>query len=870
MTKESEEPRPLLYRRELSHASGAQSASDFVSELISRDHKRAVSVDDGSQVTPVSELYRETIMQDRTVAGLVDLTGQTVKKRLTIRNCRFRDEVDLSSVTCESDLSLDNCIFEQGIALKGARIKGALFIACDARSPEGESPAINGARLHVGGNLNCAGILARGSVVFSQSNVAGVVSLQSEPGDPGFEVHGNVDLDKLRAEDLFIHGVKVHWKLSNGKEVDGQLLVEESTIRQSIKIVSAEEASVHTEVRNIRLKGTVVEGTGVWIGNVDVKNNFDARFLRVGVGGGVRIDTENLGAKIEGDLLLEGAHVGKLLRIGPCTIRGNVRAPLLTAGEVKIQSNWPVPLKERDEDTKSKEEQVVSIYGSVDFSDANIAGEVYFIGVNVGGQRSEGGTRTEQFSLNLRRAHIGGDLAFFPDLERCKAYGIMPEDLPRQRMWTRLAVGINLEKAQLGGDVDMSNVDCGNGVVRLTDASVAGNIAILEQKIAGPEHEIAGNRTAVRALIMDGLVCRGGVDITGLTVAEGKIVSDREDDHTGHVLARENVQISKDLRVGAHKRGGDRGSSICAANIPGRLDLGFSRLGGLEVSSNHFEGIHEGRSCNDACFERCLRKHGIILNRARIGKLSVHVESDDETSAFPRPIDLGYTDIRWWEFCTGVQARTASNHAHYTKLLEGDRKIQRHVWASIERSFSDRGMDRAADQIHIEMRKRLRQKEKVEAFFDFLTASTTSPWRILLGITVWLVASWYLFSIPQNIGPSELALAPRPTTVAVEYPQSSSLGEQARLVLVYPSDTHPRGWTIGDAMWMALRYHVPILAFSVQEGWEPASQDGVRAGRFVALFSPEQYANFVLLVHWLLWPIVLIIATKRFLRRARD
>jgi len=143
---------------------------------------------------------------------------------------------------------------------------------------------------------------------------------------------------------------------------------------------------------------------------------------------------------------------------------------------------------------------------------------------------------------------------------------------------------------------------------------------------------------------------------------------------------------------------------------------------------------------------------------------------------------------------------------------------------------------------------------------DWLTKDVTSPVRIGWLMVLWLALSTYLFSYPGNIGPSEpgyLTLAPE-VRYATEHPDSGA-------------------WGPSSGFWTALQFHVPVAAFTARDEWEPSAdrpmiifESGEVTRRLGWNMTAEDYANLVLVAHWIAWPVVIVLASRKFLRRAQQ
>jgi hypothetical protein len=113
--------------------------------------------------------------------------------------------------------------------------------------------------------------------------------------------------------------------------------------------------------------------------------------------------------------------------------------------------------------------------------------------------------------------------------------------------------------------------------------------------------------------------------------------------------------------------------------------------------------------------------------------------------------------------------------------------------------------------------------------------------------------SWGLFSQPQNVEATPVALVAR--------------GIQARSGVQPPE--LGIGWGAADGLWMALRYHVPVVPLGARGIWEPSSGPAwVRLGdQTVPLpLSGEGYAFLIFLLHWIIWPLFLYGLGRKVIR----
>jgi len=386
---------------------------------------------------------------------------------------------------------------------------------------------------------------------------------------------------------------------------------------------------------------------------------------------------------------------------------------------------------------------------------------------------------------------------------------------------------------------------------------------------------------------MESFSCQGTTVITGLEIIK-KEPDDSEPARCG-VFAKFS-RFARGLVVASRAAG----QTDEIAVIPGLLDLTGSEIRELSVSNESFPDMTVKNSESFNIFkwiyniyksftkqysEDCItgsveQKFGIVLNQATVNKLTSVING----SEYPQPIDLRYAEIKWWDFQN--EDRSHSGTAYdFIKLLKGDPHLQRHTFRSIEKNLIDHGHDEDADLIHKEMRKWIRNNRphtnskslllkkirlipySIRTFFlwiwDTATGSTTTPYRLLAIVLLWFCLSTLYFSFPENIVPTSQAL--------IAYHDELK------------PDQHPAPgeWKGMAGFWIAVRYHIPVATFTAQDDWQPTGRDkllfwkngsGEGSMKRVSAITAEDYANIVTGLHWILWPVILIIASRKFFR----
>ena len=860
-------------------------------------------------VAPPAETgKRGLVIRDRIICGRFEIDGRDFNS-ITFERCRFRGRARIAHVACDSEFRFLNCVFEKGLELADVTVGGRLqFVdvsvgggarVSDPASPgssadeEGlvlsEVSARNLSLLRVGLG---AGMLAPGLQVQGDLSLQAVQSLQSIDLKSSAVQH-QLEIESPTTQrlcsvygDLVLNHVSAMAVSLDGIDVTGSVEFMGAIIEQYLSVSGgyfggADDADCYVlptrighapdlggqapkSPGNLNLYGTIVEKNQLSLANIELAGNLEAVFVRVGTGIWLEPQIEmNLSGRnrIHGDIDVSGANVPQIFRIRWTDIGGSLVGRGLAAGEFRMVGAAVDPANESSaEAARETGGRPLAVGGDVSLQDARIDGEVYVTGVAAGR------------ALNLRHTQVGGDLTLSIDCRDAKTRGLLrPSDPDHGWLRSRFPAGVNLRKSNIAGDVVLSGVDCPDGSIDLADSSITRDIELLAER----------GRGCAQSLRMEGLRCEGNVDLPGLTLEHGcqaedchglrcRLADCEETRHIGHVSAAGS-------RIGGRLRTANGDAS---AEIPGSLDLGFSEIGTLELSVDTFplRGT-ESRVIEHCDADTC----GVILQRSTIGMLAVHAGEQ----GYPRPIDLRYAEVKWWEFNRHGEA-TANNRGaprvsdeaqDYISLLEGDTGRQRQTYRAIENNLHNWGHEDAADEVHRAMRRWLREEIRKRGpgkgilnrlswyprriarwVGDWLTVDVTSPRRLLGLMLSWLLLSTYLFSTPGNIGPSE--------------PGYLTLPPETRYVTEHPSRD---SWGLAAGFWTALQFHVPVAAFTARDEWEPSADQPLiiyqaqgEPRRLQWNLTAEDYANLVLVAHWIAWPVVIVLASRKFLRRAQQ
>jgi len=776
---------------------------------------------------------QSTVVEDRVLTG--QLTRETLHVR-TFRRCRFRGRVNLQLLVSDRGLSFDKCVLENGLDLSGASLKGKLSIEqcllvqgrhhklIDTAQPfsldDLSADGLHIDRLCSTGSLSASGVRIHGAV-----KVSGMMTL------------GGIDCTGLAAESLRLSDTYAKQDIE----------LQKCVIKQSMDFQDV-WAGKNADDSSIGLNGAVIKYNSVAFERVTLTGDLSASFLRVGTG--FLLESDAGPNTIGGSIELRGANLPKLLRIRNTLVGKSITAKGVATAEVQILGGRPQVTKPN---AGVKEFKRSHIGGFIDLTDADIQHDVTLVDLKVGNGLGEG--TGSDASLRLRNAKVGGNVSLFLTAEDAKAQRLLHAEANAERDFAgEWQHGLDLKNAAILGDVDLSGVLCSAGGISLEEADIQRDLHI--------ESSPARRATATH-LAMTGLKCQGEADITGL-----ELRPDLEP-----AAGRPHGAVIADMATFANKL-------IVAevgrfATIPGRLDLSGSTIGELAVSYNSFPlEVDEEKEVDDKNLtaedkkeldDKNLKTHGIILNRARVDRLSVFRTSsdNDRECRYPQPIDLGFAEIKWWAFREGEESES-DKARDYKQILLGDHNKQRHTFSSIEQNLFNRGLDVEADDIHKAMRDWLqtqgndtffgRWKNRGRFLWDSVTRATTSPWRLLSVVVLsTLFSALCVFSNPANIGPSEEGLTAHREWQADRVPPNAEWG-----------------WRSG--VWMALRFHVPVAVLGARSAWAPANGRELTVSLpylswRTARLSPEDYANIVLALHCLIWPVILIIASRKFFMR---
>jgi len=912
-------------------------------KLVASDHDTTLDRERKAESEPEAPLDTDGKLDNKIIVG--QLSAETLAVR-TFSRCRFRGRLNLRHLASPR-LGFEKCVFDNGVDLSGANVDGSIsFIDCKVREGKhyrgvdsAESFSLEGIGAR---QLSIHELESDCSLAAKSMRVSGAVKIED------IRILGAFDLENLAAQSISCYRAKA----SKGLNLPG-CVAEDFMVFHDVQTTDKKAG--------IDLYGSVVTNNYVDFRNVSLEGDLCATFLRVGTGfflEGAHTDAHTP-SRISGSVDLSGAKLPKKLRIQNTNVGDSIAAAGIVAGALDILGP---NLRTKRGDWAA---ETCSVGDRIDLTDAVIDHDVTIVDVCAGEKvlrKSENGTTSQNHdpnpSLVLRNAKVNGNVNLFLSGTTAKKMRLLdqPDDDDRNDNGQSVRVaadenysdvfeldprtidfsskwigGIDLSDCSVGGDIDLTSIKCPHGDIKLTDTRIERNLRLRRNSNVTDD-----GRCEANSLIMTSVECKGTTDITGLSLTQSRDnaakvianlstfgkqlkVSVRNYDIDG---ARKNVddvimQLStwrKRLRVAVDYDGDSamKGVANLIANLTSLkselvklaygddqgiesaaydcLDLSGTTIGDLTISVNEQNSRAVSEEYNPKT--RGSGKPEIILEYAHVNRLrAILRQSADEGKLYPHPIDLRFAEIKWWDF-DPPSSEEGKAGQDYVLLLRKNSNVQRHTFRSIEQNLFNQGQEDAADEVHKEMRSQVLKNSSAWTRIlwgplDWLTFSNTSPKRLIAWVAVWFLSSILVFSIRGNIAPSPEGLAAR-RAQGLATPYAGPSADQ---------------WGWKPAFWLALRYHVPVAAFTAEHDWQPRNDTiltlpklwrtkplsappsssfatgfdrfftaiGLKAAAVdapkISSVTAEDYANVVLAFHWILLPVILILTSRKLFRR---
>lgn len=829
----------------------------------------------------------------------VQARGQTFQVPVVLRQVVFEHDVDFAGATFEAGLEMNECVLEGRLLLREARVKGTLSARGLRFVPPVAAPGLDapdpwqrydleGQGLEVTGSLLLNGLRSRHLVTLTHANVEGDLRL------------GGCDIGPLRAPSL-----SPVWQMAVDLEVarvGGDLDLAwasgsmrrppEAEAREMDRAVPGFSTALSVirggvAARRLQVGGELIFGglrcdgfLNFQDGDFQAGVNGEAtgRDTRVIALGGLSFDS----ARVTGTVRLGGAWVGRDLsfsnarlgssvfvrtslrngeRVRPAVVMGELTLSGLTASDVEFEGSdigtlqmatgevgrifLQGGIEEVPEGGALRAGVRACRVGHIWLGDVSVGKAIRLNCILVGHPDVlPAGTRG---GLRLQNVRCGGDLEISrdwipsftdpPDSDEGWVGGTEPTP-DHIGTWVDgpvVVVGVDVE-----GGLTARNFH-GLGRVEIRNCTVKQNLdcGARAWTVGSESGEIA---TACRSLDLEMTRVGGDADLSGIRV---------EGDGVDSWVRARRLQVEGRLLFSS-PRGAWEGVDGISRNpeerfdavIEGQLDLSVAEASHLVVSGSSFESRDEGI--------------GISLERGRFRRLHV-------LEPWPFRHDLSDVRVERWQIPT----------EHLLTFLDRSHPFRRSSYIEIERVLRNEAQDAEADRVYRGMRRRaIREADAARkepggrrgsglGHLARASGSRLLGWIYGWGTLYWLpmifvalptfLFSWGLFSQPQNVEATPVALVSR--------------GIQAR------SGVRPAelgfSWGAADGLWMALRYHVPVVPLGARGIWEPANSRASlqRAGGEVPLpFSGESYAFAIFLLHWIVWPLFLYGIGRKVIR----
>lgn len=828
----------------------------------------------------------------------VQARGQTFPVPVVLGQVVFEHDVDFSGAIFESGLELNECMMEGRLLLREAQVKGTLSARGLRFVPPEVPPGLNppdpwqrydleAQGLQVTGSLLLQGLRTRHMVTLTHADVEGdlrmggceIGPLRSPSLDPVWQMA--VDLEVARV------GGDLDFAWSSGS-LRRPPEAEARGIDRTVPGFSTALSVIRGRVaaRRLHVGGELVFGglrcdgfLNFQDGEFEAGINGEAlgRDTRVIVLGGLSFDS----ARVNGSIRLGGAWVGEELsfsntrvgssifirtslrsgeRVRPAVVKGQLTLSGISASDVELEGSdvgtlqmatgevgrlfLQAGLEEVAERGALRAGVRPCRVGSIWLGDVNVGKALRCIGLQVGHpevlQSGTGGFR-------LQNVRCGGDLEFsrdwtpnFSDPPESDEDWVGGHEPSPDRIGTWVDGPVVAGGVHVEGGLTMKNFR-GLGRVEIRNCTVAQNLDCGARAwFVGEE---SGETTmSCRSLDLEMTRVGGDADLSGIRV---------EGEGAGSWVRARSLQVQGRLLFSSPRGAWEGVDGISRdpeerfdAVIEGQLDLSVAEAAHLVVSGSSFESRDVGI--------------GISLERGRFRRLHV-------LEPWPFRHDLSDVRVERWQIPT----------EHLLTFLDRSHPFRRSSYIEIERVLRNEAQDAEADRVYRGMRRRaIREADAAReepggrrgsrvGHLARASGSRLLGWIYGWGTLYWLpmifvalptfLFSWGLFSQPQNIEATPVALVSR--------------GIQARSG-VQPAELG-FSWGAADGLWMALRYHVPVVPLGARGIWEPANGQASlrRAGGEVPLpFSGESYAFAIFLLHWIVWPLFLYGIGRKVIR----
>ncbi|HKH45418.1 MAG TPA: pentapeptide repeat-containing protein [Thermoanaerobaculia bacterium] len=667
----------------------------------------------------------------------------------------------------------------------------------------------------------------------------------------------------------------------------------ESNLRlDSAVLHAAPEAPASVAFDLLQVTGNFL-GQGLWVGarlelgQTRIGGRLDLSSTRerctvckgdLGLGGArVQGDLWCRGTRVEGDVILEGAIVEGAVSFGP--LRESSQAPdglvlgttwiggsaLLAGCQASIEVDFCCAHIGRDLILQSTQIKgglfcrsiqghptvvlgnllapVSQVTGAADFSGIDIRGNLSLEGFNVQGAL---------LLMNGRYSHDGGPRAVDPlgDAGTApsdpRAIGSRPTLSPvRDDLRSRIGQTLALSHAKIVGPINA--VELRAGLIDMDEVEVAGYFELTRARIGadsgepgeGPpplytydEYSLSGRGAHVEGYLrLDGAKLKQGIFLQSARVEGGLFC----------MLWTQPEEEPQRTEIGGEV-------FLAGATILGELSLRDAAIdGGLSLDRATLDGTLRCRILNPPPASTASEaRHAGIAGEIDLSNSTVrHLElfgadrppgGADAGEAVPVPVRLDNCEFR----------EITVPDDNYLALFRSPRVVfRRSNYVMVEKWLRNRGEDEWAQEVFRTMRRHRRERTKMrrwERASDRLLGSLIYlamhfKWLLLASFLA-MILTVTIFAPPRAALPSEPA----------------SGGRQAS------------AWSPGEAAWLALRVHLPMIDLPFNDHWRPSDQPIVVYGWRLAL-SYRQYAMLGSMLSYIVIPLIIGGIANQWLRQ---
>ncbi len=844
----------------------------------------------------------------------IDLSGATIGGAFEVLPYIAQDEPFDSSDTMTYEIEHDATLFWPSLGhvkLTGARIGGNLMLrgALIARGLEAD-------HVHVGGSLY---LQADFFEVQPDDEVASLHYPARQTDIRGLlQQPYAVKLDAARIDgNLFVKGVRFGGTVDfTNAAVGGNTFVEPfqwpGAAAHGFGFV--EPTTIHGALWMYlsKLKGPV-ELYGVRIASDLLMWSLEAHYVHLN-------PKHDQACTIGGNLDLYGAKLPQFHMYGT-QVAGRLRASGCDIGELRARPGRlvvPERVSAAADGWQTADSIVMCHVGQFQMRNGNIAGDMDLEYLHVTGREIDG-----ERGLVLDNARVGGSLSMFGEdaivrtyLEGSTTYAAARAAcVIKWREFSAAVVGdVRIRRSHIGAALNFTALKV-DGCIDLEDSHIGGDLCFAAVTRTDGE---SPNRAVCRALRLRMLRCDNDVDLSGLTV-----IADDDLDETSGGIDGHFLTVEGDLHCARTLRTPDDRPLPVFAQVTRDIDLSYAKLAHLVISGRSFE--------HGAPARRLDRGALLLLDRTRVGKLEVletrqERPLDDESPALPSYPELSLIDVDIEAWDIEGEARENAGAAKYVNLLANDympakEPFRRSTYQSLEATLRKSGNDDHADVLYRAMQRRewrhTRSGSRLLAAFDGTVSAFGHPVNDFMGMPGIPALAQGLRRVGEELAfglaavkhqafrhflkfgtsPSSLLLVILALfLVSLPVYRTAANFEPTLPYVIVPAerialdDPTPRlglsprraKWTVSDGLQIALKNHLPMVPLQARGNWQ-ARDDGPTtyswsgrgdcheaapaAGTHCIDMAPEDLFNYMQLINWICWPILLTFFIRRLLRQ---